>query len=279
MSLVGLLVVIAIIGILIALLLPAVQAAREAARRSQCSNNLKQLGFGMLRVEHVYGHFPSGGWGWRWVGEPERGPGTEQPGGWAFSILPYLEQQQLFEMGSNEQTATDFNMQCYLAGRTDYAACLGGNMPSYYNGPNTLADGDNPSFAWPAAALANNGICYLRSEVRMRDVSDGSIHTMMLAEKYVMVDGYDTQADGADNENLYVGWDNDNWRTTHPDALGPLRDRAGYQVQYAFGGAHPAGINAVFCDGSVHGVSYDVDRTAFQLLGSRADGQVVESEF
>ena len=62
-TLVELLVVITIIGILIALLLPAVQAAREAARRVQCTNNLKQLALGMLSFEQGNGHFPSGGWG------------------------------------------------------------------------------------------------------------------------------------------------------------------------------------------------------------------------
>ena len=139
--------------------------------------------------------------------------------------------------------------------------------------------GNVPIIDYAINALVNNGICYCRSQVRLRDVSDGTSHTMMLGEKNVMVDGYNTQNDGADNENMYVGWDNDNWRTTHPDALGPLRDRAGYQAQYAFGSAHPVGINAVFCDGSVHGVSYDVDKTAFLCLGSRDDGQVVESEF
>ena len=100
-TLVELLVVITIIGILIALLLPAVQAAREAARMVQCQNNLKQLSLGMLGFEQVNHHFPSAGWGCDWVGDPDRGTDIEQPGGWLFSILPYVEQLALYQLGSN----------------------------------------------------------------------------------------------------------------------------------------------------------------------------------
>src|SRR5579863_4475370 len=98
-TLVELLVVITIIGILIALLLPAVQAARESARRIQCENNLKQLSLGMLDFESENKRFPSGGWGYCWVGDPDRGLSPpNQPGGWQFQILPYIEQKNLFSL-------------------------------------------------------------------------------------------------------------------------------------------------------------------------------------
>src|SRR5262245_26140759 len=99
-TLVELLVVIAIIGVLVALLLPAVQAAREAARRMQCQNHLKQIGLAFHNHHDVFGHLPTGGWGWGWVGDPDSGPGIRQPGGWCFNILPYVEGKNIYDIAT-----------------------------------------------------------------------------------------------------------------------------------------------------------------------------------
>src|SRR5438128_321604 len=101
-TLVELLVVIAIIGVLVALLLPAVQAARESARRMQCQNNLKQFGLAFHNHADTNKHLPTDGFGYGWVGDPDLGFGADQPGGWTFNILPYCEQNAIYNIAAGK---------------------------------------------------------------------------------------------------------------------------------------------------------------------------------
>ncbi len=107
-TLVELLVVITIIGILMSLLLPAVNAARESARQMQCKNQLKQLALAMQTHNTQNSWLPAGGW-YNWTGDPDRGFSRTQPGGWLYNILPYCELQALHDMGANIDSASSSN--------------------------------------------------------------------------------------------------------------------------------------------------------------------------
>ena len=106
-TLVELLVVIAIIAVLIGLLLPAVQAARESGRRIACGNNAKQIGLAAIAFSDTVGHYPSAGWGYTWAPHPDRGSGVNQPGGWFYNLLPFVEQDALHSLGAGAGTSND----------------------------------------------------------------------------------------------------------------------------------------------------------------------------
>jgi prepilin-type N-terminal cleavage/methylation domain-containing protein/prepilin-type processing-associated H-X9-DG protein len=89
-TLVELLVVISIIGMLMALLVPAVNGVRESGRQTQCKNQLREIGHAAQLHADKHGYFPTGGWGAMWVGDPDLGFGPEQPGGWIYNSLPYM---------------------------------------------------------------------------------------------------------------------------------------------------------------------------------------------
>lgn len=105
-TLIELLIVVGIISMLLQLLLPAVEMAREAARQTQCANHIRQLALAVQLHEGAHQRLPSGGWTAKWVGEPERGTDVDQPGSWMFNVLDYLDQgPTLRSMGSGLQGA------------------------------------------------------------------------------------------------------------------------------------------------------------------------------
>ena len=315
-TLVELLVVIAIIGVLVALLLPAVQAAREAARRSQCQNQLKQLALGLHLHHDSHGFFPSGGWGWFWVGDPDMGTGVNQPGPWTFSALPYIEQQPLHDLGAGlgivekraalkkmaetplpafvcpsrrQAQAYPCNVWSYpyvarnagfpieTGGKNDYAANSGDSYEVQVDiGPYSVAQGMDPSY-WGDTDDMFTGIIFRRSEISFQHVTDGSNHTILLGEKYINPLDYDTGKDPGDNWHLFAGFDGDHQRAGFPGGV-PLRDQAGVVVELGrWGSAHPGGSHFAYCDGSVGSISYDVDVDLISQLCNRSDGKVVAS--
>ncbi len=335
-TLVELLVVIAIIGVLVALLLPAVQSAREAARRAECKNQLRQIGLGCELHVDAHGFLPSGGWSKEWTGDPNRGFGASQPGSWQFSILPFVEEAAVHELGrglsgdalgnaiaemlqrpvalfycpSRRQpllyrhawiTAYNTgNLRRHLQAarelaKSDYAANSGDSL--YHSGdtnlgwwiPQSYQQADSPDAGWKPtnedsgrnARLLQTGVMYIRSEVKLRRISDGVSKTYLAGEKYMNPESYDFSVPTfGDNQSLYTGYEWDNHRRTRyaggDPAYPPLQDRVGQDNFDAFGSAHPGGWHAVLCDGSVHTLGYDIDREVHRRLGHRYDGEVVD---
>ena len=176
-TLVELLVVIAIIGILVALLLPAIQAAREAARRTQCKSQLKQMALGCVNHHDTHKYFPTGGWGWGYVGDPDRGYGKNQPGGWIFNVLPFIEEQALHDLSGNGDGSTADRTQRAGAMQVAQATVKIANCPSrrpallYPKTGGDLRNGITPDSTIKMDYAANSGHCY--SEWRDGGFSEG----------------------------------------------------------------------------------------------------------
>jgi prepilin-type N-terminal cleavage/methylation domain-containing protein len=305
-TLVELLVVITIIGILMSLLLPAVQSAREAARRTQCQNNLSQITKAALEHEAQNGFFPTGGWGYGWAGDPDRGFNIQQPGGFLYNILPFIDQANLWRIGAGATASqkptllaqtvatplaiydcpsrrvmavTPYNDPGYVnvvtppnTAKADYAGNSGDQFNGFY-GPSSLAQGDSGTFPFPSGGLVMSGICYDRSTVRMSHITDGASATLLAGEKYLNPDSYLNGTDGADNDGWDLGYD---WDVNRFGYTPPMQDTAGYADFPAFGSAHPNGFCVSFCDGSIHVLNYAIDPTLFANLSNRADGHAID---
>jgi len=316
-TLVELLVVITIIGMLIALLLPAVNNTREAARRLQCKNNLYQIGRGARQHLTTLRHFPSSGWGYKWTGDPDMGFGAQQPGGWVYNLLPFMEMKGTHDIGEGmasdqkkqalaEQKALVLPMficpsrrkakaypahesswnanQPTLLNKTDYAANGGtyrilGTGPGQRNCPDIYP---NCSWTHSEAWMATNfdGVSSERSEVADSHVKDGQTHTIFAGEKYLSMQYYESGTCCADNNSAFQGndWDTNRWTGTASNRV-PRQDLpTGENCTERFGSAHSAGFHVVMCDGSVHALNYDVDPQIWAYMGNRRDGQAMGDE-
>jgi len=314
-TLVELLVVISIIAILMMLLVSGTQRAMEAGRRVSCRNNLYQIGRGALSHLARHGHYPSSGWGYKWTGDPDRGFGAKQPGGWIYNMLPFVEMENLHQLGKGlpeaekrralaEQKATPVALficpsrrraiaypaketsynaeQPDVLAKTDYAANGGtvrilGSGPRHMSCLQTYPDcAWNHSDEWLAAHF--DGISSERSEVREAHIRDGTSNTYFAGEKYLNPNKYYTGDDGADNNSMYQGndWDVNRWGNVN---LVPKRDTPGFDTMSSrFGSAHATGFHMVMCDGSVHQMSYAIDPRIHELLANRKDGQPIPGD-
>jgi hypothetical protein len=118
------------------------------------------------------------------------------------------------------------------------------------------------------------GVIFMRSEITIKKITDGTSNTLFVGEKYLNPNDYETGNDGADNESMYAGFNNDIHRSADA-TFPPLQDTPGFSSSDRFGSAHAGVYQAVFCDGSVRGVAYEIDSKLHALLGKRADGQIL----
>jgi prepilin-type N-terminal cleavage/methylation domain-containing protein len=277
-TLIELLVVIAVIGLLIALLLPAVQKVREAANRASCRNNLKQIGLAFQTHQSTLGAFPSGGWDWFLYPTYVNGQpvvGQQQTASWAFQILPYLEGDNTWKAGAQVAIATPHPAYFCPSRRAPMTITyVDGYVPALTGGDLTHALCDYAGSTWDG-----NGAIQQYYPIRITDITDGTSNTLLVGEKSLgrrylgQLNAGQYQPD--DNEGYTAGWDEDTMRlvTKSPRIDDFTGTSTGGQ---RFGSSHVQAFHALFCDGSVHAISYDIDPTVWVNLGGINDGQVVD---
>ena len=303
-TLIELLVVIAIIAVLIALLLPAVQQAREAARRSQCKNNLKQLGLGLANYHDTYGMYPIGGTGGCCAVPPALG--------FIPRMLPFLDQGPLFNQinfslgDATAQTLPNGQRVGLLTltvlvcpsdgsnqnplngwGQTSYDGSLGsqGNV--------SVSGSCNPYQTFAQFVNPNNGDTLNSGQIsgmgsrdgpsiRIRDVTDGTSNTIHMGE--VLPSCNDHAAGGLWHSNGMGNFHsstivpiNDfttcSWATANQIRVAGCTNPNNWNISWGFRSRHTGGAHFVFADGSVKFLSENIDhKNTFQRLGGRADG-------
>ncbi|MGE3809276.1 MAG: DUF1559 domain-containing protein [Gemmataceae bacterium] len=287
-TLIELLVVIAIIGVLLALLLPAVQKVRESANRAACANNLKQIGLACLAHGNTKDAFPGGGHynlllNRNWTGASPADH-RKQYWSWAYQILPYLEQENLW-WNSSDQVVVSTTIKSYFCPtRRRPVALTGGWQTRPY--PVAMSDyagnaGTRYEYYNPFLGMYGDGadgvfrhIGKHPNPVRFSDVLDGLSNTILIAEKRDDAALTSLECNGCDNEGYTSGFQCDiiRWGAFPPErdyrSPEPVPANSGYQ----FGSSHSAGVQAVFGDGAVRMIRFDVDPTVFSYMSSTSDG-------
>jgi prepilin-type processing-associated H-X9-DG protein len=289
-----------ILGLLVGLILFALQNSIRTARNGQCIFNLQQISHAVLLHESSFRTFPTGGWGSNWIGLSDRGFGVKQPGAWIFNTLPFLDLDDLRrsapscansdrssysrfartivpiflcpERGGNPLIVSSprFRPPCTELetefARNDYSMNAGNRLCRMWNGPRSLNEGDTNRKIWPSTATCT-GISFPRSLINVKDIQDGLSHVIMCGEKWANLD---VERDEGTNQSLFSG---DCAEVRRETMQTPLRDsRDGSVAQ--FGSAHVGQANFTFCDGSIRSLSYEIDAEVFYHFGGRSDGTI-----
>jgi prepilin-type processing-associated H-X9-DG protein len=159
-----------------------------------------------------------------------------------------------------------------VAARTDYAANGGQSFISFDLGPTSLDIGDSGTYPFPIAKYAT-GVTFVRSEITMADIRDGTSNTYMVGEKSISPDLYETGRSNGDDQSIYIADDKDTVRWASNGS--PHQDQSGNDDVLGFGSAHANSCNMTFCDGSVRSISYTVSQEIHNCLCNRADGTAI----
>ena len=266
------------------------QSARESGRRATCANNLRQIGLAVNSHIATFQVLPSGGLNYdtppNYV---SGGPAVcdAQQAGWAFQILPYLEAVSVWQGGG----ATDDVQKTIQAVATPqpvfFCPTRRGVMTVTYSDPEYLG-GLTLTHAlcdYAAGNLEGTGAIQQAHSTRPAEITDGLAHTLLVGEKRLNVAEMGTpQSD--DNEGYTAGWDEDTVRSTgaiplDDDDCTPQPDirEENATGEQLFGSSHPGLFQAVYCDGSVHVITYTIDRLVWASLGNRSDGLPLAGQF
>jgi prepilin-type N-terminal cleavage/methylation domain-containing protein/prepilin-type processing-associated H-X9-DG protein len=298
-TLVELLVVIAIIGILVGLLLPAIQAAREVARRSTCANNLKQIGLALQNFESARKAFPPGAY---WNSNPS----VPRKGSILIRLLPYLEENVVYKAfnlnlspvensvfpGSSVRVGSSV-VPIFLCPSDDSGTHLTDHAFSNYaasRGPTSvatnpaclcvipwdtmaLAPDDAPSFAGPFTRLG--------TPCTIAQVTDGLSKTIFFGEvrprcSQHAQNGWAASNDGNGYCSTLIPINYDSCNDNSPD---PCHRTFNWNTEVGFRSAHSGGVNFLFGDGAIHFVAETIDHQTYQYLGGKNDGQAINYQF
>ena len=283
-------------AILLGLTTPAVQNLRARARTSQCSNNLRQLSLAGQQHVSTTGYLPCGGSGARFVGLGSKGFGTEQPGGWTFDVLPYLDDQAIrgivyttpsastvrdqaesipgvMQCPARTQGPTVANQDVLYSGkfqvqrcaRLDYAANAGSNFRETTYGPNDLERADRFfDLLERNAAQPANGAVWYHVSIPPATAMDGTSNTIFAGEKWIPLHGGGPGTD----QPAWVGGSLDSLRYGFQT---PVPDYINKKSKTRFGSSHVEGSQYVLCDGATVLLSWSVDPLVFAAATGRND--------